>query len=213
MSDLSVVLLFVKSPERGKVKSRLGNAIGDDMALDVYRCLVSNTLDMLGAGKYDVRLCFYPPDSHGVVEDWLGSGHCYVPQQGGDIGERMKNAFVQAFSEGVEKAVLIGSDIPDLSISLINEAVSALDISDAVIGPAHDGGYYLIGFNRHSFLANIFQGIVWSTGSVYHETMNIFGQSGSRVHVLTGLSDVDTLGDLLSFYERYSAKRGGHDGT
>lgn len=191
-----IILLFIKSPEKGKVKSRLAKAIGEDMALDVYKYLVCDTLETLETSKYAFRLYFYPPDSEAIVKNWLGSAYSYVPQHGIDLGERMKNAFTRAFSEGMDKVVLIGSDIPDLSTSLINEAFDVLVTRDAVIGPAHDGGYYLIGFNRHSFLPDIFQGIVWSTDSVYCETMNIFDKSGFSVHVLAELADVDTYENL-----------------
>ncbi len=201
MSDRSAVLLFIKSPEKGKVKSRLAKTIGEDAALDVYKCLVYSTLENVKAGNHLFRLCFYPPDSGAIIKNWLGDTYYYAPQHGGDLGERMKNAFVQAFSDGVKKVLVIGSDIPDLSISLIDEAFNALDTGDAVIGPAHDGGYYLIGFNRASFLPDIFQGIAWSTGSVFNQTMKVFGKSDLTVHVLTELSDVDTFEDLLSLFK------------
>ena len=197
MSDRSAVLLFIKSPEKGKVKSRLAKAIGEDAALDVYKCLAFNTLEGLKDGNYLFRLCFYPPESGEIIKSWLGDSFYYAPQQGRDLGERMWSAFVQAFSDGIEKVLLVGSDIPDLSISLINEAFKALDSSDSVIGPAHDGGYYLIGFNKTSFLPDIFQGIEWSTDSVFRQTMKVLGKSGLSVHVLRVLNDVDTFDDLL----------------
>ena len=196
MTNRSVVLLFIKSPEKGKVKSRLAKAIGEDAALDVYKCLVWNTLENLKGGKYPFRLCFYPPDSSAIIKKWLGDTYDYAPQHGRDLGEKMKSAFVQAFSDVVEKVLLIGSDIPDLSISLVDEAFNALDTSDAVIGPAHDGGYYLIGFNRDSFLPDIFQGIAWSTDSVFYQTMKVFGKSALTVHLMKVLRDVDTFDDL-----------------
>ncbi len=201
MSDRSAILLFIKSPEKGKVKSRLAKAIGEDAALDVYKCLVFHTLENLKAGNYIFRLCFYPPDSGAIIKSWLGNTYYCAPQHGRDLGERMKNAFVQAFSDSVEKVLVIGSDIPDLSISLIDEAFNALDTCDAVIGPSRDGGYYLIGFSSASFLPDIFQGIEWSTGSVFYQTMKIFGKSGHRVHVLTELRDVDTFDDLLALFK------------
>ena len=191
-----IVLLFIKSPEKGQVKSRLAKAIGEDAALDVYKCLVSQTLENLKDGDYLFRICFYPSDSGAIIENWLGNAYYYSPQHGRDLGEKMKNAFVHAFSDGVEKVLLIGSDIPDMSIPLLNEAFNALDSSDAVIGPANDGGYYLIGFNRASFLPDIFQGIVWSTDSVFDDTMKVFVKSGLSVHALRVLTDVDTFEDL-----------------
>jgi hypothetical protein len=202
MSDRSAVLLFIKSPEKGKVKSRLAKAIGEDAALDIYKCLVCYTLENLKAGKYLFRLCFYPPDSGAIIKNWLGNTYNYAPQHGRDLGERMKSAFVQAFSDGSEKVLLIGSDIPDLSVSLVDEAFKALDTSDAVIGPAHDGGYYLIGFNRVSFLPDIFQWIAWSTDSVFYQTMKVFEKSGLNVHFLKVLMDVDTFDDLLSLFKK-----------
>ena len=201
IKNSSEVLLFIKSPEKGKVKSRLAKAIGEAAALDVFKCLARKTLEKLKDGKYLFRLYFYPHDSGAIIKKWLGDTYYYAPQHGRDLGERMRSAFVETFSDGVEKVLLIGSDIPDLSISLINEAFNALDTSDAVIGPAHDGGYYLIGFNRASFLPDIFQGIVWSTDSVFYQTMKVFEKSGLSVHVLTVLRDVDTFDDLLSLFK------------
>ncbi|HXW69332.1 MAG TPA: TIGR04282 family arsenosugar biosynthesis glycosyltransferase [Dissulfurispiraceae bacterium] len=200
MPDRSAILLFIKSPEKGKVKSRLAKTIGEDAALDAYKCLVNCTLENLKAGCYLLKLYFYPPDSGAIIKSWLGNAYYYAPQQGTGLGDRMKSAFVQAFSEGLEKVLVIGSDIPDLSIPLIDEAFVALDTSDAVIGPANDGGYYLIGFNRGNFLPDIFQGIEWSTDSVFNQTMKVFGKSSLKVHVLTELTDVDTYEDLLSVF-------------
>lgn len=206
MSDRSAVLLFIKSPEKGKVKSRLAKAIGEDAALAVFKYLACETLEKLKDGEYLFRLCFYPPDSGEIIKSWLGDSFHYVPQYGRDLGERMGSAFVQAFSDGMEKVLLVGSDIPDLSISLINEAFKALDFGDSVIGPAHDGGYYLIGFNKTSFLPDIFQGIEWSTDSVFSQTIKILGKSGLSVHVLRSLNDVDTLDDLLLLLKRQEEK-------
>ncbi len=202
MDNNSAILLFIKSPEKGKVKTRLAKVIGEDAALDIYKCLVTDTLETLKAGPFALDICFYPPDSGEIVESWLGNEYTYVQQHGRDIGERMKNAFIQIFSDGVAKVLLIGSDIPDMTISSINEAVEALDTRDAVIGPTPDGGYYLIGFNRSTFLPDIFQGIAWSTGSVFYQTMQILKKSAVSVHVLTRLMDIDTFDDLLSLFVR-----------
>lgn len=196
MDNRSALLLFIKSPERGKVKSRLATVIGAGAALEVYKCLAYDTVETLKGGQYLLQICFHPPDSEAVVKNWLGSQYACAPQRGSDLGERMKNAFIHIFSDGIEKAVLVGGDIPDLTTSLINEAFKTLDTSDAVIGPALDGGYYLIGFSRNTFLPDIFGGIAWSTGSVFDRTMSIFEKSGRSVHVLPGLSDIDTFDDL-----------------
>jgi rSAM/selenodomain-associated transferase 1 len=114
----------------------------------------------------------------------------------------MELAFKNIFSEGFTSAILIGSDIPDLTPAVFHEALESLKKNDAVIGPAADGGYYLIGFNQKSFLPHIFRGIPWSTGTVFRETMDILDKSSLRVHLLPQWKDVDTLEDLKAFFDR-----------
>ncbi|HXX82156.1 MAG TPA: TIGR04282 family arsenosugar biosynthesis glycosyltransferase [Thermodesulfovibrionales bacterium] len=202
MSGGPSVILFVRSPERGKVKSRLAAAIGKEMALEVYKGFVLDIIETLKKGHYPFRLFFYPRSSEGRVVKWLGKDFVYFPQEGSDIGKRMENAFIQSFSMGSEKVVLIGSDIPDLPNSVIDRAFSSLYKSDAVVGPASDGGYYLIGFKTTSFLPDIFHGIHWSTSSVCQETMAIFRHFQLRVHVLRQWNDVDTFDDLRTLFKR-----------
>ena len=202
LSEGSSVILFVRSPERGRVKSRLAAAMGEKMALELYKGFVLDIIETLRQGCYPLRIFFYPRESKDRIEKWMGKDFAYVSQQGSDIGERMGNAFVQSFSEGSEQLVLIGSDIPDLTNSIINRAFSSLHKGDAVLGPASDGGYYLIGFKATSFLPDVFHGIHWSTSSVYRETMEIFRHSKYRVHTLPQWNDVDTLDDLRTLFER-----------
>lgn len=199
MPDLSLVLLFMKSPEKGLVKSRLSKTIGEETALDIYKCFVRDTLKTLESCKYPFRVFFWPPHSGVIVRDWLGDSYSYSPQHGEDLGEKMENAVAQAFSGNIEKVLVIGSDIPDLTASLIAGAFDALDTNDAVIGPSVDGGYYLIGFNKDSFSATAFHGIEWSTDAVFHQTMDILKGSGLRVHTLERLMDIDTFDDLLTW--------------
>jgi len=199
MHDRSLVLLFIKAPEKGKVKSRLSKVLGEDLALAIYKGLVQDILGTLDSGKYFFRLCFYPASSWQIVKEWLGNTYLYSPQQGNDLGERMENAMSRAFSDGMEKVLVIGSDVPELTGRIIAEAFNALDTNDAVLGPAFDGGYYLIGFNKSTFLPDIFHGIEWSTASVFSQTMGILKKSGHGVHILTKLTDIDTFEDLQSF--------------
>jgi rSAM/selenodomain-associated transferase 1 len=125
-----------------------------------------------------------------------------MPQSGSDLGERMKQAFNRVFSEGWRNAVLIGSDIPDLTPGVISEALGSLEKNDAVIGQASDGGYYLIGFNEKTFLPRMFHGIPWGTPAVFRETMKILTASTRTVHLAPEWQDVDTLDDLKSLFER-----------
>jgi len=103
---------------------------------------------------------------------------------------------MEAFAIGFKRVVLIGSDIPDLSLEFIEEAFHSLQEKDAVIGPSLDGGYYLIGFKDKSFSPQVFKGIPWSTERVFDETMKIFKQGSLAVHTLQPLRDIDTIGDL-----------------
>lgn len=202
MSDRLSVILFVKTPERGNVKSRLASAVGEECAQHIYKSFILDVLGALERSGNPVRIFFFPPDSGEAMENWLGRACPLMPQTGKDLGERMESAFAQLFSEGGERAVLIGSDIPDLTDSIISSAFESLDHSDAVIGPASDGGYYLIGFKRGTFLPDIFHGITWSTGSVFHDTMKTFERRRYRVEVLPEWRDVDTIDDLLDLFLR-----------
>jgi rSAM/selenodomain-associated transferase 1 len=200
MPDKSIILLFIKAPAKGQVKSRLAATVGDDTALALYRNFILDIVDTLKTTGYPFRVCFSPPEAEDVVKAWIG--HPSVAQKGRDIGEKMEYAFSQVFFEGWHSAVLIGSDIPDLTTAVIREAFASLKKSDAVIGPAADGGYYLIGFNKSAFLPRIFHGIEWSTKSVFHETMSILLASSRRVHQLPTWSDVDTVDDLKALFAR-----------
>lgn len=201
-----VLLLFVKAPIRGRVKSRLAAAIGEDAAVELYENFILDILERMEESGYPIRIFVYPPDSVELVSSWLGKERVCVPQTGNDLGERMEQALKQAFSEGWERAVLIGSDLPDLPSDVICGAFAALDANDAVIGPAADGGYYLIGFNARLFPAGLFHGILWSTETVFQKTQDLLRAAGLRIHVLPQWHDVDTVDDLKTLSERLQGK-------
>lgn len=200
------LLFFVKSPGLTPVKSRLAQAIGAERAGALYRNFVLDMLDTLGGitkeAGYAIRICFTPPEAVEEMRDWLGNTYFYMPQQGENLGERMKNAFAATFCEGYTRVLLLGSDSPDLPGSFIKEGMQRLLHHGAVIGPSFDGGYYLIGFRAEAFLPAIFQGIAWSTETVFHDTMKIFCSAGKHVAVLPPWQDVDTLDDLWMLQER-----------
>ena len=114
----------------------------------------------------------------------------------------IKNGLVQSFAQGYDRAVIIGSDSPDLPGGLVSEAFSSLETSDAVVGPSPDGGYYLIGFRNGTFLPEAFDGIEWSTDTVFRKTIEVMDEQGLRVHVLPEWQDVDTLIDLVNLVRR-----------
>jgi rSAM/selenodomain-associated transferase 1 len=195
------LIVFVKSPEAQSVKSRLGSVIGELKARQLYRHFVEDLLDNLDRGDYCLKIFFYPPDRLQTVTGWLGHDRSYEPQTGCDLGERMKNAFEKCFSEGFDRSILIGSDSPDLPREIIEEGFAALASVDAVIGPARDGGYYLIGFRATTFLRDTFSGIPWSTEGVLTSTLAILDEKGLKVTVLPTWRDIDTYEDLKAFME------------
>ena len=194
--DNRCLLFFIKNPEKGKVKTRVASAIGDKMAMKLYRRFLLEMLSTLNRGTFLFYLCFHPENSLNDLKDWLGDHYLYTPQMGENLGQRMKNGFVEAFSMNFKRVVLIGSDIPDLPLEFIEEAFNSLGEKDAVIGPSFDGGYYLIGFRDKTFSPKVFEGIPWSTERVFEDTMKILKQEGLLVHTLPRWRDIDTIEDL-----------------
>ena len=202
MPDKSITLLFIKAPVRGQVKSRLAAVIGDETALELYKNFILDIIDTVKKTGYPFSICYYPPDAGAEVSSWLAGQYRTMPQQGGDLGERMENAFIRCFSEGFERAVLIGSDLPDLTPAVLLEAMASLAENDVVIGPASDGGYYLIGFRKHTLMPRVFRGISWSTKTVFQETMAILQNSALSIHQSPKWNDVDTIEDLRALCKR-----------
>lgn len=194
------ILMFVKNPEEGMVKSRLASSIGDTVALDLYRCFVKDMMEMLTGAGYPFIIYFHPPYARNTIVQWLGDTHLLLPQTGENLGERMKNAFFEVFSKGYQNAILIGSDSPDLPGTLIEEAFLSLRDNGAVIGPSLDGGYYLIGFRADTFLPEVFDRMPWSTPEVFTRTVGIFQKEDFLIHILPQWRDVDTFDDLKALY-------------
>ena len=194
--DDRCLLFFIKNPEKGRVKTRLASAVGDEMAVKLYGRFLLEMLFTLNGGTFLFYLCYYPENALNDLKDWLGDHYLYMPQMGENLGERMKNGFLEAFSMNFKRVVLVGSDIPDLPLDFIEEAFNSLQEQDGVIGPSLDGGYYLIGFKNKSFSPRAFDKIRWGTGSVFEETMNVLNQEGLTVHTLQPLRDIDTVEDL-----------------
>ena len=138
--DDRCLLFFIKNPEKGKVKTRLASAIGDRMAVKLYKRFLLEMLFTLNGGTFVFYLCYSPESPLSNLKDWLGDHYLFMPQTGEDLGERMKNGFLEAISMNFKRVVLIGSDIPDLPLAFIEEAFDSLREKDAVIGPALDGG-------------------------------------------------------------------------
>ena len=203
--DDRCLLFFVRNPEGGTVKSRLASTVGKKAALDLYKNFIFDMLATLEKRDFPLYCCFYPEDALADVKKILGVQYQYLPQQGEDLGARMAHCFHQAFSKGFDRVVLIGSDLPDLPAEIIDEAFNSLEKIDSVLGPAVDGGYYLIGFTKGSFTPEVFGNIEWSTETVLQKTLAILKRHQRKVHLLPRWGDIDTLEDLRQFFERNKA--------
>ncbi|OPY89292.1 MAG: 2-phospho-L-lactate guanylyltransferase [Syntrophus sp. PtaU1.Bin208] len=196
------ILLFVKHPEPGRVKTRLEPLLGKEDVARLYCCFVLDLLETLAGTGYPLGVFYDPPEKKEALVSLFGEGCEYRPQEGADLGERMKNAFKSAFAEGMASVVLIGSDLPDLPGPVLREAFSLLEMTDGVLGPSVDGGYYLVGFRKEGFFPDVFNGISWSTDSVFSETMRRFSAAGRTVALLPRGRDLDRPEDLRDFRRR-----------
>jgi rSAM/selenodomain-associated transferase 1 len=200
------ILFFVRNPERGEVKTRLAATLGQNVARDLYRCFILDMLSALESTGFPFVICYYPEDALDDLKGIVGDRYAFQPQYGEDLGERMKNGMVDSFAQGLDQAIVIGSDIPDLPQAFIRESFAALETYDSVIGPAFDGGYYLIGFKQKSFLPEVFQGIEWGMDSVLTRTLDILRDNQHTAYLLPSLRDIDTVEDLRGLFQK-------HEGT
>jgi len=203
--NMQKILLFVKYPEPGKVKTRLESLLNQADIARLYFCFVMDLLETLGGTGCLVDIIYDPPEKEREMARLFGDGYVYRPQEGTDLGERMKNAFQSSFAEGMTSVVLIGSDLPDLPRSVLREAFSSLETKDGVLGPSVDGGYYLVGFRKGGFFPAVFDGIPWSTDLVLSETMRRFSAAGRSISLLPSGRDLDNPEDLQDFRRRNMA--------
>ncbi len=186
------LIIFVRKPEKGKVKTRLAASLGDDAALLIYQKLLQHTLETTKEVNAD-KVVFYADD---IQEDdmWRQKDYFKQKQANGDLGQRMNDAFAIVLKMGYGKVCIVGSDCYELTPEIIRDAFQALEKSDVVIGPAHDGGYYLLGMKwLHS---SLFQNKSWSTGSVLADTLQTAHQLLLKVAQLPALHDVDEAQDV-----------------
>jgi rSAM/selenodomain-associated transferase 1 len=184
------LLIFIRTPELGKVKTRLAKTIGNEKALVVYNDLLLHTMIETRAIKSD-KFVFYDAS---INDNDIWSTECYKKkiQSDGDLGQRMQDAFETLFKMGYQNCVIVGSDLFDLKASIIETAFEKLVTHEVVIGPAEDGGYYLLGLKRNNPL--IFQNKNWGTDTVFKATMKDL--KGHQISLLETLNDIDTFEDL-----------------
>lgn len=192
--EKSILIIFVKNPVCGKVKTRLGKTIGDDLAVKVYELLLQRTLSVVQDLPCEIQVHY--ADQPIENDLWQVAGFSRYSQQGNSLGERMDHAIRSAFTEGAQKVLIIGSDCYQLTQSHIEEAISSLGLNQAVLGPSTDGGYYLLGMRTYSPF--LFENKAWSTDRVLEETLLELDIRGMPYHKLSPLTDVDTEKDLIT---------------
>ncbi|MBD80807.1 MAG: glycosyltransferase [Crocinitomicaceae bacterium] len=191
----NLLMIFAKNSSEGKVKTRLAKDIGDKKALEIYQLLLKHTRDVaLGVNCF--RMVVYSDFID--FEDHLFNNHYFLKdeQSSGNLGERLSNSFKTNFEEGFDNIVCIGSDCFELTSEIIEDAFEKLKNNDVVIGPAKDGGYYLIGLKKmHS---QLFENKEWSTPNILLDTLLDLKNLNLKYELLPTLSDVDNVDDLDS---------------
>lgn len=190
-----VLAIFVKYPSPGSVKTRLAESIGEKKAALLYRTFVETVISRTDC-KYFKRVVFYAPPGKGrEIEEWLGEELEMYSQRGGDLGERLANAFQLLFKNGAQRVVTIGTDSPLIDKEIVREAFELLKTKQCVIGPSLDGGYYLLGLSKPC--KDIFMNIEWGTEKVFLQTLKIIEMLGLPCGILEKHFDVDSLDDLI----------------
>lgn len=186
------LIVFVKAPRPGFVKTRLAESIGKEAACEAYRMLTESlfrNLDKVEDNELEIK--FTPDDSRDEVRPWLRDGWTSSPQGAGNLGDRLQRALEEAFTDGCERVAVIGSDCPDVTAQDVASAWRDLDRNDVILGPANDGGYWLIALKRPN--AKLFENIAWSTNRVLTQTIASGTGAGLVIKCLRMLTDIDTL--------------------
>jgi rSAM/selenodomain-associated transferase 1 len=191
MNPPNALIIFAKNPLHGKVKTRLAATIGADKALSIYKRLLLYTHSITEKIGFH-KLVYY--SDYIEVNDCWGCNYQKELQHGNDLGERMLNAFYKVFKSNTNKAIIIGTDCPQLTTTIIEEAFESLKEFDVVIGPAADGGYYLLGMKEPH--TQLFSNIQWSTDTVLEATLNLCKQLNLYYLLLPVLNDIDEEKDL-----------------
>ncbi|MDX6770175.1 MAG: TIGR04282 family arsenosugar biosynthesis glycosyltransferase [Elusimicrobiota bacterium] len=197
---MNSLIVFVKAPVPGKVKTRLQMPLSAPQAARVYEAFVRDTVDCARRSGGAAVSVAYEPHPKRPDLTWLEDSPPWFPQADGDLGARLIAAFDRAFRAGAEKVVVIGSDCPDLDPDILRQALARLDDAEVVLGPAEDGGYYLVGLRAPK--PHLFMKMEWSNAFVFERTLERLRLRGESFAVLPERADVDTFGDLKSLSRR-----------
>ena len=205
------MLIFTRYPEPGTTKTRLIPLLGAEGAANLQRKMTEHTVFQVKriATRHELSVeVRYEGGDKNIMQTWLGKDFEYRPQGTGDLGQRMKRSFEDAFRTGASEAVIIGTDIPKLTHGIIQKAFDALKQKNMALGPAKDGGYYLIGLQKNSLsqaIPDLFSGINWGAGDVLEKTIKIADNAGLSFSLLDVLEDIDHPEDLM-IWERLQHK-------
>ena len=189
------LIIFTRYPELGKVKTRMIPALAAKGAEELHRKLAEYTLGKLaGLRNFLSLIIYYHGGSEEKMRTWLGVHYCYHAQRGKDLGEKMQNAFADGFAQGMTAIAIIGTDCPEIGEKEILAAFEALKTHDMVLGPALDGGYYLIALKQ--VFPELFDVIPWGTGEVLAKTQTIAAKLALKTAYLPKLADIDRPEDL-----------------
>ena len=191
----NLLLIFTRNPELGKTKTRLAKTVGDETALEIYKFLLEKTRDISSKVTSDKAVYYSIKIRENDI--WDSSTYQKHQQVGEDLGIRMLNAFKNGFKAGYEKVMIIGSDLYDLTSEDIENAFDELNNNDLVIGPAEDGGYYLLGMN--SLHSTIFKNKNWGTETVRKDTLSDL--KDKKVKLLAFKNDIDVYEDIINIPE------------
>ena len=206
----AALIILARHPRRGAAGSRLARTLGMDVATEFHRLSAERLFLELERLPFPVqRYLFYSgDDDKAALRNWTGDRFEYELQQGGDRGERLHHALMTIFAKRMHKAVIVGTEIPDLTAGLIDEALHLLDSYDVVIGPDHSGGYYLLGMK--ALHEELFDNVPWGTSRVYGHTLRMIKALDLSLAFLPVLVDVDSEDDLRRWMEGDRRSRRGH---
>jgi len=215
-----LLVVVAKAPVPGQVKTRLGPEFTTAEASDLYRCFIRDRIREIGnLAGIDLAISYTPEGSETYFTRFLSNGFQLFPQRGKDLGERLSNIFVDKLAGEYDAVSIIDSDTPDLPRSIAAQSFRLLMTAgaDAVFGPCHDGGYYLVGLRRPH--PELFMDIPWSTAEVLPRTLEKAHRLGLETKLLPPWNDLDTFEDLLDYYRRFQQttaagdRAGGHTFT
>ncbi len=189
------LIIFAKNPIPGTVKTRITPHITPTDAAELYKAFIADIVsNALKLPCEQIVIAYTPLNAETSFHRMCGQSINYIPQEGHDLGERMRHAFRYAFNKGSKRTVIIGTDSPTLPLSYIRKAFSVLEEVPITVGPTFDGGYYLIGLSEQN--DDIFDGIEWSTSNVFSQTLTRIKAINKKIYLLPPWYDVDKPEDL-----------------